>query len=50
VGRKVYEQTLIHSERIEYTKELDLSSQAIGIYVVKLYSEKGMIIKKVLKK
>jgi hypothetical protein len=50
VGRKIYEQTLIHSERIEYTKELDLSSQAPGIYVVKLYSEKGMIIKKVLKK
>ncbi|MDO1451228.1 PQQ-binding-like beta-propeller repeat protein [Rhodocytophaga aerolata] len=50
LGRKVFEQTLIHSKMSKYTKELDLSSQVPGIYVVKLYCEKGMILKKVLKR
>jgi hypothetical protein len=50
IGRVVYEQTVIHSNSSDYTKELNLSSEASGMYVIKVFTGKGMIVKKVMKR
>jgi hypothetical protein len=50
LGRRVFEQKIILQGKDEVAREIDLSAVPIGMYMIRITTQKGLVIKKIFKK